>query len=81
MARGANYPLTAVVGYELFGALSKDHLAALAVDLVREQGGETIPDEEIQARLVSRLDILAVNGLVPRSVPARFPRAVSDLDT
>lgn len=80
MARGAHYPLTHVVGLDLFGALSKDHLAALVVDMHRATVGEDVADATLPAAIAARLDILATAGLVPRSVPARFPREVSDLD-
>lgn len=70
-----DYPYTSVVG-ELATLVSKEQWLALTVDLVREQVGEDVADEALQAFVVRRLDVLKNAGVVPRSVPARVRYAI-----
>lgn len=74
MANSIDYPTNPVVG-ALEEKVCKHQWLALAVDFVREQIGEDAPDEAVQAVIVRRLDTLHRNKIVPRSVPAHFPRA------
>lgn len=71
----ATYPLTSAVG-ELAGIVGKEQWLALVVDLLTAQLGEDVAtDERVQAEITARLDLLHSNRLVPRTVPARLPRA------
>lgn len=77
MSGGPDYPLNAVVG-ELETLVGKGQWLAIAVDLARQLIGEDTSREELQAFFASRLDILRINGLVPRSLPARISRQSED---
>lgn len=74
MSNTIDYPLNADVG-ELEVLIGKHQWLAIAVDLIREQHGEDISDEDLQAKLVARLDILHTAHLVPRTVPKRVRRS------
>lgn len=73
----ASYPYTPVVG-ELAGLVGKEQWLALVVDLFRVQLGEDVTEERIREEIATRLDVLHTAGLVPRTVPPRFPRATAD---
>lgn len=59
---------------ELATLVVKQQWLALVVDLVRERNGEGISDEEVQAFVARRLDVLKDAGVVPGTVPKRVPR-------
>jgi hypothetical protein len=69
----ADYPRTPLVG-ELETLVGKEQWLALTVDLIHEMYGEDLPDDELQAKIAARLDILHHNGLVPRTLPKRVRR-------
>lgn len=69
-----DYPSIDVVGWDLHDRISKDMYMSLAVDFARQLFGEDRTDDEIRALLAERLDILESNGIVPRTLPKRFPR-------
>ena len=73
MARGAHYPWTAALGADLFYTVSKDALAAVVVSLLT-CGGDHLEDTDVAALVTQELDNLAAAGVVPRRLPARFPR-------
>lgn len=69
-----SYPTSPAVGPNLLARVGKEQWLALVVDLLREYEGPELSDDRLQGLIAQRLDVLHAAGIVPRSVPAAWPR-------